>query len=430
MRPWLVASVFAAWLLETSAARAQDPCAVDVKQFCADLPPQSGRVQSCLRQNEARLSPACKAKRASVASRFRAIFQEFAVACQGDARRLCSEVKPGKGQVLACLLRQQDDLSSACRDQADRYQAAADTVSSVRAACKADVERLCGKDLSAGAVVECIQANRTGLSETCRSVDPSVGMQAAEIVDAVEAVKTAEQAQEIQQILQGIESIAFSRSQVLFQFDSFHRVGGSVNANRFLFNPQVVFGRNGEFAAQLKAPVTTAYPEAPLSAQTGLGAITTAFGWGFFGTKAIRQYASLALQWKSAARPPVGAGWAVTPSYAISIGLARWLSVTGQLAWSRSFASSGYPEVNLLLVEPIVVANLPGRTFVAFDTKLGCSFAGDTFIPVLKGVAGIYLNRQKSLSISAWYQASLSDAAEAQTFEYGVGTALAYFFDW
>jgi hypothetical protein len=177
--------------------------------------------------------------------------------------------------------------------------------------------------------------------------------------------------------------------------------------------------------------VTTAYPEAPaLSAQTGLGAITTAFGWGFFGTKVIRQYASFALQWKSAARPPVGADWAVTPSYAISVGLARWMSLTGQLAWTRSFASSGYPEVNLLLVEPIVIVNLPGRSFVVFDTKLGWSFVTDAFIPVLKGVAGIYLNRQKSLSISAWYQASLSDAAEAQTFEYGVGTALAYFFDW
>jgi len=81
-------------------------------------------------------------------------------------------------------------------------------------------------------------------------------------------------------------------------------------------------------------------------------------------------------------------------------------------------------------VEPIVVVNLPDRAFVAFDTKLGWSFVGETFIPLMKGVAGAYLNRQRSLSISAWYQSTLSSAAEAQTFEFGVGTALAYFFDW
>ncbi len=48
----------------------------------------------------------------------------------------------------------------------------------------------------------------------------------------------------------------------------------------------------------------------------------------------------------------------------------------------------------------------------------------------MKGVVGIYINRQKSLSISAWYQRALSHDAEQQTFTYGVGTALAYYFDW
>jgi hypothetical protein len=256
-------------------------------------------------------------------------------------------------------------------------------------------------------------------------------MRAAEIVDAVETVRSEEEARSVQQILQGIESIAFSRSQVLFQFDNFRSLGGRVNANRFLFSPQVVFGPNNELAIQLRVPVTTAYPDAAAGvAQTGLGAITTAFVWGFFGTKVVRQYASFALQWKSAAHPPVGAGWAANPSYAISVNLARWLAVTGQLAWLRSFATHGYPELNVLLVEPIVVVNLPGRSFVVLDAKLGWSFVSDKFIPLIKAVAGIYLNRQKSLSISAWYQASLSSAAEAQTFKYGVGTALAYFFDW
>lgn len=76
------------------------------------------------------------------------------------------------------------------------------------------------------------------------------------------------------------------------------------------------------------------------------------------------------------------------------------------------------------------MVNLPARVFVALDTKLGWSFVGDQFIPETKVVAGLYLDRRKSLSISAWYQRALSNAAEAELFKYAVGTAIAYFFDW
>ena len=307
-----------------------------------------------------------------------------------------------------------------------------ETITAVRAACKADVERLCaGVPQDAGPVVECLQANRASVSETCRSVDPELGMAAAELVDAVQALSSEERSQTALQILQGIDSIAFSRSQVLLQVDSFQGLGGSANANRLLFNPQVVFGQRNEFSLQLKAPVLSVYPYAPdRPAKTGLGAVTTAFAWGFYGSQRVRQYASVGLNWLSPVEPPVGGAWAVTPSYAISLGLARWLSVTGQFAWVRSFASSGYPEVNVLVADPILVLNLPGRSFVALDTKLGWNLEDSSFVPVMKGVVGIYINRQKSLSISAWYQAALTSEAADQTFKFGVGTALAYFFDW
>ena len=48
----------------------------------------------------------------------------------------------------------------------------------------------------------------------------------------------------------------------------------------------------------------------------------------------------------------------------------------------------------------------------------------------MKGMAGFFVDRQKSLSISAWYQATLTEAAAAQFFKYEVGMGLAYFFDW
>jgi hypothetical protein len=409
-----------------------------VKQFCGAIKPGAGAVQECLRQNETKLSAACKTKIAAAEAMFRGIVEEFARACRRDIDRLCSEVPPGRGRVLACLVRQQDDLSSACLPEVERIQAAAETISTIRAACRADAERLCaGVPPEAGPLVECLQANRANLSETCRSLGPEGALVPAELVDAVDSARTEERSQELLQILQGIESIAFSRSGVVFQFDSYQGLGGVANADRLVFNPQVVFGSQREFQIQLKAPVLAVYPYAPdRPAQTGLGAITTAFAWAFDGSARVHQYLSLGLQWISPVQPPVGSAWAVTPAYAISIGIARPLSVTGQVAWIRSFASSGYPELDLLVVEPIVVLNLPGRSFVSVDAKLGWNFVDSSFVPLIKGIVGLYLDRRKSLSISAWYQTVLSSGAEASddpgtlAFKFAVGTALGYFFDW
>jgi len=93
-------------------------------------------------------------------------------------------------------------------------------------------------------------------------------------------------------------------------------------------------------------------------------------------------------------------------------------------------SSGRYPELNLLIVEPILAANLPGRSFLALDTRLGWNFVTGTFVPIMKGMAGLYIDRQKSLSVSVWYQATLSQPAASELYKYGVGMGLAYFFDW
>ncbi len=413
-------------------------CAADVKQFCGGTEVGGGRVQECLRQNETKLSSTCRTKMAAAEARFRGIVEDFARTCRRDIDRLCSEVQAGRGRIVACLIRQQDDLSSSCRPEVERVQGAAETISTIRAACRADAERLCaGVPPEAGPLVECLQANRSNLSETCRSLGPERAFVPAEVVDALDSARTEERSQEVLQILQGIESIAFSRSGVLFQFDTYQGLGGAANADRLLFNPQVVFGSQREFQIQLKAPVLAVYPYAPdRPAQTGLGAITTAFAWAFSGSARVHQYLSLGLQWISPVQPPVGSAWAMTPGYAISISLARPLSVTGQVAWIRSFASSGYPELDLLVVEPIVVLSLPGRSFLSLDAKLGWNFVDGSFVPLIKGLVGLYLDRRKSLSISAWYQTVLSSGAQASddpgtlAFKFEVGSALGYFFDW
>ncbi len=324
----------------------------------------------------------------------------------------------------------------------DRVQAAAERIAAVRAACKADAERLWWhgeSDPDAGPLVECLEANRASVSELCRTAGPDAADVPAELVDAVRAVHTEEGGKELLQILQGIESsVAFSRSQAEFQFDTYQGLGGSANADRLLFTLQIVFGNRRDFAFQLRAPVFAVYPYAPgRPAQTGLGAVSTALAWALPDGGRVHQFVSFGLQWISPVDPPVGAAWAVNPGYAVSVALAQPISVTAQVAWVRSFASSGFPEVDLLLVEPIVIVNLPGRSYLSLDTRLGWNFVTSSFLPVIKGIAGLYLDRRKSVSLSAWYQALLSNNAQSAavepgtlSFKFGVGTAVDYYFDW
>jgi hypothetical protein len=226
--------------------------------------------------------------------------------------------------------------------------------------------------------------------------------------------------------------VAFSRSQVLLQLDSFQSLAEKGNGGRLLFNPQFVFGEKGEFALQVKVPVTALFPyTAGTPSQFGLGAVTTAFAWNFLRGGGMRHFLAIGLQWETASTPSIGGPWAVVPSYAIGAALAGWISFTAQVVWFKSIGSGDrYPEMNLLVVEPIVAANLPGRSFLALDTRLGWDFVHGTFVPIMKGVAGLFTDRQKSLSVSVWYQATLTQPAASLYFKYGVGMGLAYFFDW
>jgi hypothetical protein len=335
--------------------------------------------------------------------------------------------------VIGCLSQHLVELSTACEAQVTRLGDARDRIAALRRACGPDVSRLCsGVPQEAGPLLECLETQAGELSPECRATDFRAAVEAGVVVDTLEEMSRRDRVREALEILQGLDSVAFSRSQVLLQLDSFQSLAERANGGRMLFNPQFVFGERSEFAFQVKVPITVLYPYAPGAPTAfGLGAVSTTFAWNFDGSGRVRQFASLGLQWQTASSPPVGGPWAVIPAYAVGVGITRWLSFTTQVVWIRSLgSSSSYPTLNLLYVEPIIAVNLPGRSFLALDTRLGWDFAGGTFFPIMKVAAGLFLDRQKSLSVSAWYQATLSPPAASLFFKYGVGMGLAYFFDW
>ena len=425
-------------LLSVSATRADEPCADDVKKFCADMKPGGGRIETCLRKNTDKLSRPCAGALAAQEKKVRTLLEEFTLSCQVDVGRLCGSVKPGEGRVLACLVKHEDELSTPCRSQTERFHVAREKLLAGRSACQADIDRLCeGVPPRAGLLVECLQEHETSLSAGCRSVDWRAEREAADLTDAFDELTTQERIMETLDILQGIDSIAFTRSQLALQVENFQGLGGIANADRYTFNPQFVFGHRNEFAIILKVPVLSVYPyTTQLPPMSAVSDITTAFGWAFYSRGQIRQYLGLGLQWKTGAEALTGAAWALEPAYAIAIGLAQWLSVTTEVTWVRSFGPLGnYPELNLLYLRPILTFGLPASFFAALDTKLEWNFAnGGTFLPVMRAVAGKFVDSGRSLAILAWYQASLTSESAWRTFpfcfNFGVGLGLSYFFEW
>ena len=416
-----------------SPARAADPCMEDVVRLCPGTGLGKGAVRKCLKANQGALGEACRAKLEADDVSAKRFVREFLQACKTDLDQYCAAVEPGGGRVLACLSRHQLEVSRPCQLEVERIGVARDRLAAFRSACTKDLAVLCADvPQQAGPLLECVEAKQARISPECRATDFQVVAEAAAVAETVEEMSSRDRVREALEILQGLDSVAFSRSQVLLQVDSFQSLGGKGNAGRMLFNPQFVFGDSGEFALQFKVPVTALYPyAADAPTQFGLGAVSTAFAWNFMSGKGVRQFLALGLQIETASTPLIGGPWALVPSYAIGIALARWFSVTTQIQWFRSLGGSEtYPELNLLVLEPILVANLPGRSFIGLDTKLGWNFATGTFIPLMKGMAGFFVDRQKSLSISAWYQATLTQPAAAQFYKYEVGMGLAYFFDW
>ncbi len=82
-------------------------CGKDIKKHCSGLNLGSGKIQSCLEKNAAKVSPTCTATLANVTASIKqrlAAQSSFASVCEHDAAQFCSGVK-GEGNVLSCLVK-------------------------------------------------------------------------------------------------------------------------------------------------------------------------------------------------------------------------------------------------------------------------------------------------------------------------------------
>jgi len=295
--------------LTAGQARAEDPCAEDTKRLCGDVKPGEGRLAACLTQRRDQLSPMWRERIDADAARARKLVEEFGRACREDVDRYCAGVEPGGGRLYGCLAQHQLEISDACSGVITRFAAARELTAKVRAACTADAERRCKALLDeSGALVDCLRENAGSLSEECNAADFEKAAKAAAVADLLEDMARQERVREVLQVLQGLDSVAFSRNQILIQVDGYSRIADQPNGIRLLFNPQFVFGPGKRVSFQVKVPLMTVFPNASgAQPQFGLGAINTGVGWNFLNWWRTKPYVAFGLQWETASRPIVGA---------------------------------------------------------------------------------------------------------------------------
>lgn len=172
----LMIAVFAlstglALAIPASAERGKGVCAEDVAKFCKDVKPGEGRVAACLKEHEKNLSKACRerqtlkgekrtkrGKRAGkhgvragesgkgnkawargYADGFARGYEKarkargkrgikkgtrnrLAKVCAEDVKKLCGDVKPGKGNVRDCLIKNMKKLSDGCKARTEKVK--------------------------------------------------------------------------------------------------------------------------------------------------------------------------------------------------------------------------------------------------------------------------------------------------------------------
>ena len=95
-------------------AMAQAPaaeCRADVAKFCAQVEPGGGRVGQCLKESQWQLSQGCQRHAELVAARTKETLQ----ACQDEIVQYCSSAEVEGRRIAQCLKRENPRLSPECR---------------------------------------------------------------------------------------------------------------------------------------------------------------------------------------------------------------------------------------------------------------------------------------------------------------------------
>ncbi len=119
MKIALSVSLFAAFIaLSSPLVSAQETgspgkaCKADREKFCADLKPGDGQIGACMKQHEAELSPECAAARQAG----REARKNIRMNCKADADKFCVDAAKEQGGMVKCLESHASEIGQSCAD--------------------------------------------------------------------------------------------------------------------------------------------------------------------------------------------------------------------------------------------------------------------------------------------------------------------------
>ena len=94
-------------------------CNKELETYCKDVTPGEGRVLACLYAREDKLSGQCEYALYDAAVQLERALTALAYVaneCRGDLQKFCSDIQPGQGRLLACIDKNEKQLSSRCKE--------------------------------------------------------------------------------------------------------------------------------------------------------------------------------------------------------------------------------------------------------------------------------------------------------------------------
>lgn len=107
-------------------------------------------------------------------ARLDAAAEKIKAACSSDFNKFCSNVNPGEGRVIHCMLAYEDQISTKCDyavyNATRNLQRALDQVSRVADACWDEIDKRCGSlPEGGGRIAQCLINNKASIKKGCRA---------------------------------------------------------------------------------------------------------------------------------------------------------------------------------------------------------------------------------------------------------------------
>ncbi len=109
VRKCMVAGALAAFF--TTAGAQQGACKEDVDKLCKDVQPGEGKILACLKSHQSEVSPKC----AGYLKQVQEQIKHVSAACEPDLEKFCWETPIGKGGLASCLKKHSAELSADCK---------------------------------------------------------------------------------------------------------------------------------------------------------------------------------------------------------------------------------------------------------------------------------------------------------------------------